>query len=285
MLVDTHCHLDAGEFDSDRDAMLESSRRAGVGAFVVPAIGVGHFPPVLAMADENEDVWFALGIHPLLVDRAGDDDLGRVRRAVEAARSHPRFVGLGEIGLDYFVPGLDRERQGRFFVEQLRIAREFELPVIMHVRRSVDAVAKELRRFRPVSGIAHAFNGSEQQARQLLDLGMALGFGGAMTFTRARNIRRLAASLPIEGIVLETDAPDISPAWLHPGRNSPAELPGIARVLAELRGLGEDEVAKATAGNAARVLPALARVAEPVALSAPTPPSRRTRRPPGSPAR
>jgi TatD DNase family protein len=191
------------------------------------------------------------------VDRSVDADLLQVREAVAAARAHPRFVGLGEIGLDFFVPGLDRERQVRFFIEQLRIARDFELPVIMHVRRSVDAVAKELRRFRPVSGIAHAFNGSEQQARQLIDLGMALGFGGALTFPRARNIRRLAQSLPLEGMVLETDSPDIAPAWLHPGRNTPAELPRIARELADLRGIGYDAVVQATAATACRVLPPL----------------------------
>jgi len=257
MLVDTHCHLDAGEFDADREAMLSASRRAGVHAFVVPAIAADQLEPVISLADRHDDVFFALGIHPLLVDRAADGDLARVREAVDSARAHPRFVGLGEIGLDYFVPGLDRERQGRFFVEQLRIARDFELPVIMHVRRSVDAVAKELRRFRPVSGIAHAFNGSDQQARQLVDLGMALGFGGAMTFTRARNIRRLAQTLPLEGMVLETDSPDIAPAWLHPGRNTPAELPRIAQVLAELRGIGYDAVVQATAATARRVLPAL----------------------------
>jgi TatD DNase family protein len=260
MLVDTHCHLDAAEFDADREAMLAAARQAGVAAFVVPAIAVDQFDPVLALAARHDDVAFALGIHPLLVERAAESDLARVREAVAVARGHPRFVGLGEIGLDYFVPGLDREKQGRFFVEQLRIARDFELPVIMHVRRSVDAIARELRRFRPVSGIAHAFNGSEQQARQLIDLGMALGFGGAMTFTRARNIRRLAQSLPLQGLVLETDSPDIAPAWLHPGRNTPAELPGIARVLAELRGLDPDAVALATAANACRVLPALSSV-------------------------
>lgn len=257
MLIDTHCHLDASEFASDREQVLDASRKAGVGAFVVPAIGVDHFGGVESLVSAHDDVYFALGIHPLLVDQAADGDLETLRARVTAARSHPRFVGIGEIGLDFFVPGLDLERQEHFFVEQLRLARDFELPVIMHVRRSVDAVAKQVRRFRPVSGIAHAFNGSEQQATQMIDLGLALGFGGAMTFTRARNIRRLATSLPIEGIVLETDSPDISPAWRHPQRNSPAELPGIAQVLANLREIDPSEVAAATARNARRVLPAL----------------------------
>lgn len=257
MLVDTHCHLDAGEFDADRAQMLQASRDAGVTAFVLPAIGVAHFAGVHRLVAEHDDIWFALGIHPLLVDQSADEDLVRLRQAIEAARGHPRFVGLGEIGLDFFVPGLDLERQRHFFVEQMKLAREFELPVILHVRRSVDAVAKEVRRFRPVGGIAHAFNGSEQQAGQLIDLGLALGFGGAMTFPRALNIRRLATSLPLEALVLETDSPDIAPAWRHPDRNTPAELPGIAQVLAELRGMSREDVMAATAANAQRVLPAL----------------------------
>jgi TatD DNase family protein len=258
MLIDTHCHLDASEFAKDRESMLAESRAAGVAAFVVPAIGVDHFAGVYSLVDAHDDVYFALGIHPLLVDQSADGDLEKLRKAVEAARAHPRFVGLGEIGLDFFVPGLNLERQRHFFVEQMRLAKDLELPVILHVRRSVDAVAKEVRRFRPVSGIAHAFNGSDQQAHQLIDLGLALGFGGAMTFTRALNIRRLATSLPLEGIVLETDSPDISPAWRHPERNSPAELPGIAQVLAELRGADRNQIAQATARSAQRVLPALA---------------------------
>ncbi len=259
MLIDTHCHLDAGEFSGDREAMLQASREAGVAAFVVPAIGVAHFDGVHRLVEANDDIYFALGIHPLLVDKSPDEDLERLRQAVEQARNHPRFVGLGEIGLDFFVPGLDLERQRHFFVEQMRLASDLDLPVVLHVRRSVDAVAKEVRRFRPVSGIAHAFNGSAQQAGQLIDLGLALGFGGAMTFTRALNIRRLATSLPLQALVLETDSPDISPAWRHPARNTPAELPGIAQVLADLRAIPLEEVVSATAANARRVLPALAR--------------------------
>ncbi len=263
MLIDTHCHLDASEFSADRSQMLQASREAGVAAFVVPAIGVDHFQGVHRLVAENDDVWFALGIHPLLVDQSADEDLQRLREAVEGVRDHPRFVGLGEIGLDFFVPGLDLERQRHFFVEQMRLANELGLPVILHVRRSVDAVAKEVRRFRPVGGIAHAFNGSDQQARQLFELGLVLGFGGAMTFTRALNIRRLATTLPIDALVLETDSPDISPAWRHPERNSPAELPGIAQVLADLRGMSHEEVVASTAANAMRVLPALGKATRP----------------------
>ena len=168
---------------------------------------------------------------------------------------------IGEIGLDFFIPELReaplREKQEHFYVEQLKIARDFSLPVILHVRRSQDVLLKHLRRIRVSGGLAHAFNGSEQQASAFIELGFALGFGGAMTFTRALQIRRLAASLPAHALALETDAPDISPTWLHPEVNSPEQLPRIAAVLAELRGQTLAEIVQQTSANVARVLPRL----------------------------
>jgi TatD DNase family protein len=185
MLIDTHCHLDAAEFDADRDRVVADAVAAGVAAIVVPAVAVGNFDTVRQLSRRHASVRYALGIHPLFVDAAADADLDELRRRVAAVRDDPGFVGIGEIGLDHFVPGLDRERQQRFLVEQLKIARDFDLPVILHVRRAQDHVLRELRRLRPCSGIAHAFNGSEQQARMFVELGCALGFGGAMTFERA----------------------------------------------------------------------------------------------------
>ncbi len=257
MLVDTHCHLDAPEFEADRDAMLAQARGVGVRRFVLPAVDEAGLVRVVALAEQHPDIYFALGIHPMYVDAARDEALSVLADTVRRLAEHPRLIGIGEIGLDHFVPGLDRDRQQRFLDAQLRLARDFDLPVILHSRRAVDAIAASLRRFRPRSGIAHAFNGSEQQARQLHELGLTLGFGGAMTFTRAKNIRRLAADLPIEALVLETDAPDIAPAWVHPGRNTPAELPRIAAELATLRGLDVETVIRLTGANAARSLPRL----------------------------
>jgi TatD DNase family protein len=258
MLIDTHCHLDAAEFDADRDRVVADAVAAGVAAIVVPAVAVGNFDTVRQLSRRHASVRYALGIHPLLVDAAIDADLHELRRAVAACIDDPCFVGIGEIGLDHFVPGLDRERQQRFLVEQLKLARDFDLPVILHVRRAQDQVLRELRRLRPRSGIAHAFNGSEQQARLFVELGCALGFGGAMTFERALQIRRLAVALPAHACVLETDAPDIPPAWLNRRRNAPAELPAIARAFASLRGETEQQVLAATGANAVRVLPRLA---------------------------
>ena len=185
--------------------------------------------------------------------RAADDDLAALRQWLLAERP----VAVGEIGLDLYVADIDPARQEHFFVEQLRLARDFDLPVLLHVRRAVDAVLKQLRRFKVRGGIAHAFNGSRQQADEFIKLGFALGFGGAITYDGSTRIRELARHLPLEAIVLETDAPDIPPAWLNGSRNTPAELPRIAAVLAELRELPVAELVQRTAANARAVLPGI----------------------------
>lgn len=258
MWIDTHCHLDAHEFGGESVEQAEKARAQGVGMIVIPAVETANFPIVARLAASVDNGCYALGIHPIYVPNATEDDLRVLREQVEAALADPRFVALGEIGLDFFIPMLTepamREKQIFFFREQLKIARDFELPVLMHVRRSQDVVLKHVRQIRPAGGIAHAFNGSFQQAQGYIDLGFKLGFGGAMTFTRALQIRRMAAELPLEAIVLETDAPDISPSWIHPGRNSPDQIPRIGAVLAELRGISVEDVATATTANAHTVL-------------------------------
>lgn len=253
MLIDTHCHLDAAEFSPDRDAVHAAALAAGVERIVVPAVAVDTFPAVKTTVARYPGCVAAYGIHPLYVMQAKDADLGVLRDWLRAEQP----VALGEVGLDYYVAGLDPERQAFFFVEQLKLAQEFNLPVLLHVRRAVDLVLKYLRRHPVCGGIAHAFNGSRQQADEFIKLGFKLGFGGAMTFSGSTRIRDLAANLPLDAIVLETDAPDIPPAWLARGRNAPAELPRIASELAGLRRLAPDELAAITAANARRVLPGL----------------------------
>ncbi|MGJ9416237.1 TatD family hydrolase [Massilia sp. CMS3.1] len=261
MWIDTHCHLDAHEFGADALGIAARAEGAGVSMIVIPAVERGNFDAVARLAHTAPNASYALGIHPICVPQARDEDLVLLRAAVEAAMSDPRFVAIGEIGLDFFIPSLCepamREKQERFFREQLRIARDFGLPVLTHVRRSQDQVLKHLRQVTPPGGIAHAFNGSEQQANTFIKLGMHLGFGGAMTFTRALQIRRLASSLPLDRIVLETDAPDISPSWIHPARNSPEQLPAIGAALAVLRGLDTAEVSAAAWHSSAAAIPRL----------------------------
>ena len=251
--IDTHCHLDAAEFDADRDEVAAAAQQAGVATIVVPAIERANFGAVASICRSYPACRAAYGIHPLYVARAREDDLHALRDMLREAPA----VAVGEIGLDFFVESRDERLQEYYFVEQLKIAREFDLPVILHVRRAVDAVLKQLRRYPVRGGIAHAFNGSRQQADEFIKLGFALGFGGAMTYAGSTRIRELARHLPLEAIVLETDTPDIPPAWLNGGRNTPAELPRIAAVLAELRELPVAELAQRTAANARAVLPGI----------------------------
>lgn len=268
--IDTHCHLDAAEFDADRADVVARARAAGVAQLVLPAVARADFDMVRTLAHEHGFA-YALGIHPLCVDEAGESDLVTLREALATHRDDPRLVAVGEIGLDHFVPGLDQVKAQHFYVEQLKLAQAEGLPVILHVRRSADALLKHLRRI-SVSGIAHAFNGSDQQAQAFIGLGFKLGFGGAMTFERALQIRRLAQQLPSKALVLETDAPDIPPHWLYRSaeqraagevsRNEPAELPRIAAVLAELRGWTLAHTAEVCTANARAALPRLAALAD-----------------------
>lgn len=270
--TDTHCHLDAAEFAADREPVVARARAAGVTQIVLPAVAPFDFETVRALAHEHGLV-YALGIHPLCVGPLDDAALDALRAALRARQSDPRLVAVGEIGLDHFVPGLDRAKQEHFYARQLELAREFGLPVLLHVRRSADTLLKHLRRMKAGAprGIAHAFNGSRQQAEAFIGLGFKLGFGGAMTFDTARQLRRLAAALPLEAIVMETDSPDIPPHWLYTttarraageamGRNEPGELPRIAGELAALRGITAQVLAEATQANARAGLPRLAEI-------------------------
>jgi TatD DNase family protein len=271
--IDTHCHLDAREFDADRAAVVARANAAGVTMQVLPAVGVSNFDTVRALAHEY-GLAYALGIHPLCVGDASDDDLDKLQAALQAHRDDPRLVAVGEIGVDLFLPALIaiRPRQEHFYREQLKIARRAGLPVLVHVRRSADAVLAGLRRIEVPGGIAHAFNGSDQQAGHFVELGFRLGFGGAVTFDGARQIRHVASTVPASAIVLETDAPDIPPTWLYrtmgereahspplpQARNEPAEVARIAQAFAQLRGVPLDELAATTRSNAIAVMPKLA---------------------------
>jgi len=253
-LIDSHCHLDAGEFDPDRAAVYARAKAAGVAIQVVPAVTRANFAAVEATCRRYPGCLPAWGMHPLYIHRHQADHLDNLRRQIEAWRP----VAIGEIGLDLFVPGLDFATQEIFYVEQLKIAREYDLPVLLHCRRANDQILKHLRRIvgktAVKGGIAHAFSGSRQQAEAFIKLGFKLGFGGAFTWDRATRLRALAFELPLDAIVLETDSPDIPPAWIGKGRNEPGEVAGIAAALAELRGTTLEKVARRTTANAREVL-------------------------------
>ena len=269
--IDTHVHMDDARF-ADAQAVRRAARAEGVARLVIPAIGPVNFHTVRDLAQEWGDA-YALGIHPMYLPHDVDAALAALEAALEQYRNDPHLVAIGEIGLDFYEPHLCtpamRVIQENCFAAQLRLAQRFDLPVILHVRCSVDAVLKHLRQITPPGGIAHAFAGSRQQAQQAIDLGLKLGFGGAMTFERATRLRALARSLPMSAIVLETDAPDIPPHWLYvtaqerqmgaaQGINSPMEIPRIGQMLADVRGMPLDAVRAATTANAYAALPKLA---------------------------
>lgn len=248
-LVDSHCHLDAAEFDVDRDAVLARARTAGVARQVVPAVTAAGWPKLRAICTDASGLFAAYGLHPMYLADHRDEHLHELRQWLE--REQP--IAVGECGLDYFVEGLDREAQASFFDAQLRLAREFDLPVIVHARRAVDAVITAIRRVGNLHGVVHSFSGSAEQARQLWELGFLLGLGGPVTYDRANRLRRLAASVPLESLLLETDAPDQPDVAVRGQRNEPARLREVLRVIAELRGETEEHVATATTDNAVRL--------------------------------
>ena len=262
--IDSHCHLDAHEFDADRDEVRATARKAGISTCVIPAVEVSNFDTVRMLAHQYGDV-YALGIHPMYTPQAAEADLQTLDAQLQQHRSDRRLVAVGEIGLDGFVPGLDMARQQMFYKAQLRLAQQHDLSVILHVRRSADLLLQGLRQTPVKAGIAHAFNGSLQQAQQFIDMGFKLGFGGALTYERALQLRRLATELPLSALVLETDSPDIPPHWMYvtaeqraagvpQGRNTPEQVPRIAQVLAELRGVSVGEVQETTTQNVRQVL-------------------------------
>ena len=262
MWIDTHCHLDAPEFANSLDVVIQRAADKDVKAILLPAVKVADFTSVKALTHQYSQkipgLVYTLGIHPLYTNQAQDGDIEALEKNIIESLSDPRFVGVGEIGLDYFVEDLDPHRQEFFFNAQLDLAQKYQLPVIMHVRRSQDAILKALRRRNIPSGIAHAFNGSFQQAEQFIELGFKLGFGGAATYERALQIRRLLKELPLDSIITETDAPDIPPAWLRQegiAFNEPAFLPRIAKELALVRGVSEADFASTVWRNAMQILP------------------------------
>ncbi|HEY9198866.1 MAG TPA: TatD family hydrolase [Gammaproteobacteria bacterium] len=249
-LIDTHCHIDVDDFDADRAAVLARSRQAGVTRLVVPAVLAQGWSALLDLCRREAGLFPALGLHPVYLDQHTDADVAALADWV--ARERP--IAVGEIGLDYFVAELDRQRQQALFEAQLRVARDAGLPVVLHIRKAHDQVLATLKRIHVRGGIAHAYNGSLPQAQQYIDLGFKLGFGGMLTYERSNKLRRLARELPLEALVLETDAPDLTVASHRGERNSPEYLPECLRALAEVRDEEPEAIARATTRNAEQVL-------------------------------
>jgi len=249
-LIDTHCHLDVSAFDPDRKNVLARARANGVAGIVVPGVLAHDWDRLWRLCAGEPDLYPALGMHPVYLDQHRHADL----QQLEALLTAHRPVAVGEIGLDYFITDPDRTRQQALFEAQLELARAAHLPVILHVRKAHDRVLSTLKRIRVCGGTSHAFNGSRQQAAQYIELGFKLGFGGMLTYPRSSKLRALARELPLEAIVLETDAPDMTVARHHGERNSPEYLPDCLVALAEVRGEEPGVIARQTTANAREVL-------------------------------
>lgn len=259
MLVDSHCHLDAAEFDADRAIVMQAALAAGVQGLIIPAVSAAHFSTVITLANQHRGYAYALGWHPMYMHEAGEDAIAVLDAHIQRVQTQEnanKLIAVGEIGLDFFVTRENEAKQIALFVAQLKLAQQYDLPVILHVRGAIDTVLKYLRLYPVRGGIAHAFNGSLQQAQAFIDLGFKLGFGGAMTYPRALKIRALAEKLDMSHIVLETDAPDIPPAWLgHRGRNTPDQLIKIAQELALLKRIPVSQIIEITGKNIQQIFP------------------------------
>ncbi len=261
MLIDTHCHLDAAEFAGRQPELLKTAQAAGVERLVVPSVMRANFSRVRALCQRYANCAPAYGIHPIYSNATTPQDMAELRDYLEYGDA----VAVGEIGLDFFMVrqahherDFDQVQQEALFSSQLKLAREFGLPVLLHTRQAMDTVLKHLRHTKVPGGIAHAFNGSRSQAEEFIKLGFKLGFGGTMTYPRATRVRELASTLPLSSIVLETDAPDMAPSFIEHGQpNRPEYLQRYAQLLAELRGVTTNEIAQATTANALAIMPKL----------------------------
>jgi TatD DNase family protein len=248
-LVDTHAHLDDRSFENDRSEMFDRAAEAGVSRWIVPAIDRGNWETIQILCSSREGAFPAYGLHPLLIDAHRDAHLAELPDWLDGHGA----IAVGEIGLDFYVYGLDPARQREIFVRQLEIAREHDLPVIVHARRAFEETIHTLRRFKGLRGVVHSFSGSEEQARQLFDLGFHLGIGGPVTYDRANRIRRVVAAMPLEWLLLETDAPD-QPCAHHRGeRNEPAFMTDVLDTISSLRDESAEDIAAATTANAVRL--------------------------------
>lgn len=269
MWIDTHNHFDAPDFDLNRQKKWQQAQALGVSAQCLMGVRLGDLSRQVRVADELPDTYFALGLHPLFVgELVLDAAIAVLTQTIERYLNHPKFIGIGEIGLDgrkahggkLSVPF---EKQCAFFKAQLALAYDYDLPVFMHSVKAEDKVLQYCKTVGVRRGIAHAFGGSEQQAHQFITQGFKLGFGGAMTYPRAKKYQRLIQTLPLSAFVLETDAPDMPPVWIKDGANQVSELPRIAATFAEIRGITPNELAPVIWQNTGAVVPAIAQLDRP----------------------
>lgn len=260
--IDTHCHLDDLIFKNISDRIYQRAQFFGVKVIIVPSTNIASFNKIKNLAHNNDGVFYSLGIHPLNVTPNTHSDLDFLYKSVTNVINDNKFVGIGEIGLDFrkIYDNRNIYLQKEFFVKQLSIAEEFSLPIIIHSVKSQDTILDFLKKRHNSGGIIHSYSGSYQQANRFIDLGFLLGFGGSVTYERNTRVRYNASSLPLESMVLETDSPYMLPSWLNNDKgifNSPCEIASIALALSNLRNCSIDEIASVTTKNIVNLIPKL----------------------------
>jgi len=252
-MIDSHCHLDFSDFDHDREALLQCCHQQGIEQFIVPGVTAEGWAALMALVEGHVGLFGALGLHPMFLAQHRDADLERLRHLLTEWPA----IAVGEIGLDFYHGEQQAARQCELFEAQLKIAKAFQLPVILHVRKAHDRVLAALRRIGGFGGIVHAFAGSLQQAQQYQQLGFLLGVGGAVTYPRANRLRRTLAELPLEALVLESDAPDMRPAMAKEHRNTPLVLSDVVTVLSELHQCSRTLILQKSTASLEAMFPAL----------------------------
>lgn len=248
-LIDAHNHLDAAQFDADRAAVYQRAQQAGVVAQVLAAVSAVTWPQLKTVTAQYAGLYASYGLHPMYLAEHRPEHLD----ALDAWLGAEPAVAVGECGLDYYLPHLDADLQAEYFLAQLQLAQRHQLPLVIHARRAVDQVLKLLRRSGGGRGMVHSFSGSEQQARQLLDLGFLLSFGGPLTYPRATRLQSLVRYLPLDALLLESDAPDQAPSAQRGQRNEPAFITQVLDCIAAIRGVAPEEIAAATSANTCRL--------------------------------
>ena len=249
-IIDTHCHLDVSDFDLDRNEVIQKCRSQGINKIIIPAIESRTWSKVLDLCQAEKGLYPALGLHPVFIDKHKTDDIDKLENILEKMRP----VAIGEIGLDFYIKELDQQQQIKLFEQQLLVAKNNNLPVILHVRKSHDHVLALLKKIKVKGGFCHAFNGSLQQADKYIEMGFKLGFGGTLTYENSSKIHSLAKTLPIESIVLETDAPDMVVESHRGQRNSPEYIVDTLSALAKIRQESIEFIAEQTSRNANDVI-------------------------------
>jgi len=249
-IIDTHIHFDDDRFDTDRAPIYTNALNTGVSHMIIPATTRARWSKIFSLTKQYANIHPTAGLHPVFVNDHSEEDL----HLLDTTLQNNKCVAVGECGLDGFVKNLDYEKQRYFFTHQIELAAKHKLPMIIHARNAVEDVTLAIKSANGnVTGVVHSYNGSLQQAQQLIDLGFLLSFGGAITYNRATRLRKIVKQLPVDAIMVETDAPD-QPTQANTGnRNEPAFIGEVVSAIAEIKGLEPEDIAEASNANAIRL--------------------------------